>query len=239
MSMLKQIDKQIIKTIGPRIFTASEIARKTGFNRTTLNYRLKILLAEKMISKSEAIGRKIFYSVNKKAVNEARESRLIEIYSGKNIMQAYKYFYEAPKHTIGYGVQGFDAIRNILKIIPADILKNVHKKQKNRNIILKGFANKKALSLLKDVSLEMNRSHAGRAIGIKLIEGDAFMGPCEAMSIQDTFLITDISKKRALVIREKTITKFLYEILSAFYDNSENMQIFKMNEYWESLIDKK
>jgi len=172
-------------------------------------------------------------------VNEARESRLIEIYSGKNIMQAYKYFYEAPKHTTVYSVQGFEAIHKLLQIFPTDILKNAHQKQKNRNIILKGFANRKALSVLQSVSPEINQSHEGRAVGVKLIDGDAFMGPCEILCSQHTFLIHDTAKKRVLVLREKTITKFLYEILSTFYDNSENMKIFKINDYWNELMNKK
>jgi len=37
MNTTKHIDKQIIQTIGVGELTASEIARKTGFGRTTLN----------------------------------------------------------------------------------------------------------------------------------------------------------------------------------------------------------
>lgn len=239
MSLLKSIDKQVLKTIATKQLTVSEIARKTGFGRTTLNYRLKLLLKEKLISRSKIVGRRVFYSVNKKAVNEARESRLIEVFNGSNIVQAYKYFFEVPKNTFVYGVQGFDAIRKIIKTLPVDFLKNAHKKQKNRSVILKGFINKRALSILEDVSLEINQSHSGRTVGVKLVEGNVFMGPCEILCSQTTFLINDTAKKRALVLREKAITIFLYEIFSVFYDNSENVQVFKMNDYWDSLINKK
>lgn len=234
MNGANPIDRNIVKSIGSGSLSASEISRKTHVSRTTISYHLKGLLSRKMISKSAIVGRKILYSVNKKAINEARESRLVEVFTSQDMIHAYRYFFEAPKNTPIYSIQGHDAIYKISKILPPDFIKKAHVTQKRRSIIIRGFAPKSVLPILKSLDKDLIQSHIGRTVGLKLVDNGVLMGDCEILCRKTIFLISDTTKKRALILKDKSITKFLYEIMAMFYDNYDNAKIIRLNDFLKS-----
>jgi hypothetical protein len=225
------LNRDILKALGARKLTAADIARKIGYPRTTIQFRLKGLLRERLISKSAYVGRKIFYSVNAKAVNEARGSRLIQIFTGTNIIHGYSDFVDAPKNSIIYSIQGAIAVKRILKALPTDFIKEAHRKFKRRGVILKGFANKKSLSMFSEIDTEMVKSHSGRSVGVKLIEGGIFEGPCELLCSMSSLLISDLEKRRAILLKDKDVVGLMFEILSLLYSSSEHIRVFSLNEY--------
>jgi hypothetical protein len=178
----------------------------------------------------------VFYVLNKKAVNSARESRLVEVFTGPQLVQAYKYLTEAPRQSVIYSIQGAEAIKNAFKILPEDLIKSAHRRYKRKNIILKGFTNKQSLSTMEGLDEEMVQSHIGRTVGLKLVEGDIFLGSCELLCIQSALLLINTAKKRAIVIKDKEVAYLLFEILSMLYNISDDIQVFSLNDYLKKLI---
>jgi DNA-binding transcriptional ArsR family regulator len=231
-----KIDKDIVRVLETDELSATSIARRSRYGRTTINYRLRKLQSARMVSRSKVVGKEVFYVLNKKAANSARESRLIEVFDGPQLVQAYKYLTEAPRQSVIYCIQGAGAIRNAFKILPAGLIKTTHHGYKRKNIILKGFANKQALSTMKELDEEMIQSHIGRTVGLKLVDGDILLGSCELFCLQSVILMVNTAKRRVIVIKDKEIASLLYEILSMLYDVSNDIQVFSLNDYLKKLI---
>jgi DNA-binding Lrp family transcriptional regulator len=232
-------NNKIINALKGKKLSVTDIAKASNLVRTTVQYRVKGLLEEKVISRSHIVGRRILYVLNKIAVNEARVSRLFEVFTGPNIQHAYRYFFDAPKNTTVYSVQGVEAVNRIINILPKDFLEEAHQKQKRRNIIIKGFSNRRVLPMLKEQNVQKLKSHIGRAVGLKFIDEDLLLGPCEILCIKSAFLIVDTKKKKALVFRDKTVTSFFYEILSIFYNNFEKVEVFRLNDFFGEIAKNK
>jgi DNA-binding MarR family transcriptional regulator len=239
MSLIVKKDQSIIRAIGATLISASKIAEKTGFGRTTVSYRLKLMEKEGLVSRKRVHGREVLYTVNKRAVNQARESRLIEVFEGSQILQAYRTMVYAKPKSVVYSVQGLDALRKLFKIFPEDYLAKVHRIQKRRNILLEGFVNKQAVDFLKDVDAKKIQSHIGRAVGVKLIEGDLFLGPCEVLCSKSAFLICNLKKKQAIILKEKQMAGLLFEILALLYHISDQVRVFHLNDYLKRLMEEK
>jgi predicted transcriptional regulator len=71
-----KIDKDIVRVLETDELSATGIARRSRYGRTTINYRLRKLQSAGMVSRSKVVGKEVFYVLNKKAANSARESRL-------------------------------------------------------------------------------------------------------------------------------------------------------------------
>lgn len=234
--MLKKIDAKVIKSIGVGHLSAVQIANKIGCGKTTVQYSLQKLFAARLVNRSNGRGREILYSLNKKTVNEARESRLIEVYSGKNLLQAYNSFLKLPKHSTIYSIQGLGAVNSIFKVLPADFIKKVHASYRRKGIILKGFSNERILGPINSIPKGMLESHIGRATGLKLIAGGDFLGPCEVFSTKYFLFLCNVSKKRALVIKDKDIAGLIHEVLRVSYESFEGTKTFDLNEYFRQRL---
>ena len=229
-------DKKIISALNGKKLSVTDIAKVSNLVRTTVQYRIKGLLREKIVYKSNIIGRRVLYMLNKAIVNEARNSHLFEVFTGYNILHAYRYFFDAPKNTIIYSVQGVEAINRIIKILPREFLKEAHQKQKRKNIIIKGFSNRQVLSMLNKLNIEKLESHIGRGVGLKFINEDLFLGSCEVLSIKTALLITDTQRKKTILIKDKVITSFLHEIFSVFYNNFDKGEVFRLDHFFRETV---
>jgi len=61
----EKIRKELEKAY-PTDLSIGEVAKKTGFSRTTVSTYLKVLEAEGKIEKSREVGRAVFYRILKK-----------------------------------------------------------------------------------------------------------------------------------------------------------------------------
>lgn len=198
-----KFDKQIIKALGREQLSATRISQRAKLGRTSVQYRLGKLLNSRLVSRLTLNKRKILYRVNKKAVNELKNTRIIEIFTGKQMVQGYEYFLQLPRYSFILGVQGLGAVQKIFKVLPTDFIKRAHAIQKRRNIIIKGFTNKKALSVFDGAETAMIKSHHGRTVGAKVVDGNIFLSSSEILSSENLLLVSNLAQKRVVVIKDE------------------------------------
>lgn len=224
------VDKKIIQALGASRLNANSLSMRTGVGKTTIQYRLSKMLEFGLIHRFFVSDRKILYGVNKKAVNEARSSNIIEVFSGVHAIQAYRDFLEAPRQSTIYSIQGTEAIERLVKSLPHGFVEGAHSRQRRKNILLKGFVNENIKSFIKSWPAEMVKSHVGRTVGLKMVDGKILSGPCEILCTDSVIMLHNTEKNRVVVIKDKEISRFIYEIIGFLYDNLR-IPVFPLNEF--------
>ncbi len=227
-------DKKIIQALGARRLNANSLSEKTSIGKTTIQYRLGKMLENGLIQRFVISERKILYGVNKKAVNEARSSNIIEVFSGAHAIQAYRDFLESPKQSTIYSIQGMEAIERLVKSLPQGFVAGAHNRQKRKNILLKGFVHENIRQTIKAWPSEIVKSHIGRTVGLKMVEGKILRGPCEMLCTESVIMFHNTDKKRVVVVKDKEISRFIYEIIGFMYDNLQ-IPVFPLNEYLKQI----
>lgn len=230
-----KIDTKIIDFLGNKKMNATKISKKLVLGRTTIQYRLQKLVREKVLHREKGFKHEVLYSINRNILNISGNSRQLGAFSDKNIIRAYKYITELPKDNVIYSIQGKEAVRNIFKILPNDFIKSAHSTYRRKRFIIKGIINKNTINDINGMDKEMAKSHIGRTVGLRLIDGNILNGPCELISCKSVFLISNTEDRKTFIIKDKNIVTFLYEIFAMLYETSDNIRIFNLNDYFKQL----
>ena len=221
------LDNRILKLLGAKELHPSEISRKLGVLRTTVQYRLNRLyhagLARKTISGRKSIWQPIYKNTHNK--NHYR------VYRDKDIIQAYKQFLILPRQTIILAIQGSDAAKSEFDNLPTLFIKEAHKILKRKGIVMKGISNEKSLRLFDKLSGDMIKSHIGRAQGLKMFSGDRFLAPGEIMSTESFLLLVNPKSQYALVIKDPGVTKIINDTLKVLFELLDGDRTFDLNHY--------
>lgn len=224
---IDEIDNKIIKLLDEKPLHPSEISRKLGILRTTIQYRLNRLhragLAKKTIKGRKSIWQPIYKNAHNK--NHYR------VYRGADIVRAYQQFLSLPRHTFILGVQGSEAARNEFNNLPPLFIKEAHKVFKRKGIIMKGISNEKCLGLFDELNKDMIKSHIGRTQGLKIFSDDKFLASGEIMSTEKLLLLSNPKSKFALVIKDEGITKIVNDTLKIIFGLLDDSKTFDLNRY--------
>lgn len=228
------IDKKIISSLGASRLDAKSISKIAGIGKTTIQYRLIKMVKIRLVRKIIISNRKILYEVNKKAVNEARDSKILEVFSGVHAIQAYRDFLEIPRQHSIYSIQGTGALDTLIKYLPKKFIQNVHNRQKRKNILIKGFVNQNIQGLINEWPVEVINSHIGRTVGLKMVGGKILKGNVEILCTDSIVMFHNTKKKRVVVIKDNEISKFIFEIVEFLY-NTSNIPVLNLNDYMSKI----
>lgn len=219
------LDNKILKILGDEPVHSSEISRKLGVLRTTIQYRLN-RLANLGLIKKVVVGRKsVWYPVYK---NEHNKNQY-RVYRGGEIVQAYNQLLNLPKQTPILSIQGSDAAKGEFDNLPALFIKEAHRVFKRKRIVMKGISNKKALNHFDKLNKDMIKSHIGRPQGLKIFSNGSFMAPGEIMSTENFLLLSNPKSKFVLVIKDKGITKIMNDTLKLVFELLDGEKFFDLN----------
>lgn len=224
------LDKKIIKALGASRLDAYSLSVKIGLGKTTTQYRLNKMVKLGLIERFFISDRKILYGTTKKAANEVHDSRLIEVFTGLNVTRAYESFIESRRKSSIYSVQGTGAIRLLLAGLPTKFIKEAHMRHKHKSVLIKGFVNENAKSVIQTMRPDLIKSHTGRTVGLKLVSGNVLRGDGEILCSKSAVMFHNTRKRRAIVIKDQEISEFIYEILDFSY-NESSMPTFPLNDF--------
>lgn len=228
------IDKKIVKALGASRLNAYSLSQKIGLGKTTVQYRLNKMAKFGLIERFVISDRKITYGTTKKATNEIHDSRLVEVFTGANVTKAYESFIESRRQSSIYSVQGTSAIQLLLKDLPNKFVKEAHARYKHKSILIKGFINENAKAIIQNMRSDIVKSHTGRTVGLKLLNGNILRGDDEILCSKSAVMFHNARKRRAIVIKDRGISEFIYEILDFSY-NEYNVPIFPLNDFLAKL----
>lgn len=224
---LDKIDGKILKLLGKQSLHSSEISRKLGILRTTIQYRLNRLykagLTKKIIKGRLSIWKPIYKSTHNK--NHYR------IYKGIDIIHAYKQLLTLPRQTLILAVQGSEAAKNEFDNLPPLFIKEAHRIFKRKEIFMRGLSNERCLGVFDKLDKDMIRSHIGRAQGLKIFADDKFLVSGEIMSTEKLLLLLNPKSKVALVIKDKGLTKIVNDTLKIVFEVLDDNKSFDLNNY--------
>lgn len=221
-----KLDEKILDLLGKEPSYPSVISRDLGVLRTVIQYRLKRLSKAGLIEKRVEGRRSVWSPIYMKEHNK----NLYRLYKGREITQAYKHFFDLPHQSIVFAIQGSEAVKSEFKNLPELFIKEAHKKQRSKGIIIKGILSKKALSVFKNLSTTMLKSHIGRTTGVKTYDDEKFSGSGEIMSTPKMLLLANPQKRLAFIIKDPEITKIINEMFKTLFDLLEGNKNTDLNQ---------
>jgi len=230
MISVNDLDNKILKLLGKEPSYPSEISRKVGVLRTTVQYRLKRLDNAGLVKKTVRGRKSIWQPIYKNTHNKNH----YRVYSGRDIIQAYKQLLILPRQTIILAIQGADAAKSGFYNLPPLFIKEAHKILKRRGIIMRGILNQKSLGVFDKLSGDMIKSHIGRAQGLKMFSDDKFLASGEVMSTEKLLLLSNPKSNFALVIKDKGVTKIVNDTLKVLFELLDGDKTFDLNRYLET-----
>ena len=220
-------DAKILRLLGDAPVHPSEISRRLGLVRTTVQYRLARLaragLAEKAI-----VGRK---SVWRATYPNGHNKNHYRAYVGDEILQAYAQLLTLPRGTVVLSVQGEGAAKGEFASLPKAFIREAHAAFKRRGIVMLGVSNEKVLALFDTLDSDMIRSHIGRPQGLKIFSDGKFLASGEIMSTEHLLILANPTSRLAIVIKDKGIAKIVNDLLAAFFDLLDADKSFDLNRY--------
>lgn len=229
---LDNLDNKILKLLGEEPAHTSELSRKTGVLRTTVQYRLNRLLRAGLVRKNKKGVASVWQPVYRNPHNKS----LCQIYRGKDIIYAYEQLLSLPSQTLIFSIQGSSAARGEFKKLPSAFIKKAHRVFKRKMLVMKGASNKKALEGFNDINKTLIKSHVGRPQGIKMFFGNEFTAPGELMSTEKFLLLANPEQDFAVVIKDKGITKVINDTMKIFFDALGDEKTFDLNYYLKNLL---
>jgi len=228
---LDDLDRKILGLLGEEPAYPSEISRKLGALRTTVQYRLcrlhKSGLAFKVIRGRKSIWRAIYQKPHNK--NRYR------VYVGRDIVHAYKELFTLPRHTVIFAIQGSDAARGEFDSLPPLFIRDAHRILKRKGIIMKVASNEQSLGAFDALNDTMVRSHIGRTQGVKIFSGNIFLSAGEIMSTEKLLLLSNPKLGFVLVIKERGITAIVNDTLKTLFEFLDDYKTFDLNRYLNRL----
>ncbi len=229
---MDNLDNKILVLLGREAIYPSEISRKLGILRTTIQYRLSRLhragLVEKNIIGRKSLWRPVFRNTHNK--NHYR------IYKGGDIVQAYRQLLNLPSQSTILAVQGTGAAKSEFDNLPLLFIKEAHKILKRKGIIMKGISNEKSVKLFDNLNADIVRSHIGRPQGLKVFSDEKFTASGELMSTAEFLLLSNPKTKVALVIKDVGVTKIVNDAMKLLFELMEGSKNFDLNSYLKSKV---
>lgn len=231
MLNLDACDKKILSQLKKEAGYPSILAKQIGISRTTLTYRLIRLRKLGVVNRS-IVGRKSVYELN---FSEPDSKQSIKIYSGKEILNAYWKLTRLPKESLILQVQGRDAAKSAFENLPDYFIKKIHLAFKRRKMILKCLSNQESLTNFDSISKSLVESHIGRTFGVKILS-NKFFADGEIISADKLLLLTNPGKSKAIIIKDKGISKIVHDLLKLAFelldsDPAFNLGAFLKNKY--------
>ena len=227
------LDNKILRLLGEKPLHPSEISRKLGIVRTTIQYRLGRLshvgLARKTINGRKSIWQPVYKNTHNK--NQYR------VYRGKDIIQAYKQLLLLPRQTVIFAVQGSEAAESSLDNLPPFFIKEAHGTFTKREIVMRGVSNEKTLKHFDKLDKEMISSHIGRPQGLKMFSDNKFLSSGEVMSTEKFLLLANPKSRFVLVIKDKGVTKVVNDTLKTLFELLDDRKTFDRNHYLKTKVD--
>jgi DNA-binding Lrp family transcriptional regulator len=232
MLVLDELDNKILTLIGEDELHPSEMARKLGVLRTTIQYRLR-KIEELGLAKKRTVGKKTLWSA---VVRQEHNKSHFKIYKGNDFVQAYRQLLSLPAETTVLAIQGSRAAKGEFTALPAQFIKEAHRVFKRKRFVLRGVTNEQALRAFTGLEESMIQSHVGRTLGIKLFRDNHFLGSGEIMSTKKLLLLSNPIAKQVVVIKDKGITEIVYDILDLVFEILDGRNTFDLNNYLRSKI---
>lgn len=227
---MDKTDNRILKLLGEKPSYPSEISKKLGILRTTINYRLS-RLSEAGLVKKTIMGRKSIWKPIYK--NEHNKNRY-RVYKDTDITQAYKQILTLPRHTQIFCIQGSEAAKNQFIKLPALFIKEAHRVFKRKGIVMRGISNQKCLGFFDCLNKDMIQSHIGRTQGIKMFSDDKFLSSGEIFSTEKFLLLSNLKSRFVIVFKDEEITTIVNNALKIMFDLLDNHKSFDLNNYLSS-----
>lgn len=224
---MNQNDKKILKTIETKPKHTSLISRITNISRTSVQYRLKKMEKEHLVKYYKNGKKTMWAPVFKLDHNK----NYFKVYKGIFMYQAYAQLFKLPKNSILFTVQGAEGAKELYSILPDAFIKQAHKNFKKRGFIIKGLINENLLNIFNQMKKTTVRSHQGRTMGLKTFSGKIFSGHGEIISNSHLLLLSNPKKEQILVIKDREITRIIYEILELNFNLFEGQKSFDLNNY--------
>ena len=232
MLALDNLDNKILGLIGKQGLHPSEISRKIGALRTTIQYRLKRFERSGFAVKRSEGRKTVWSAVFRREHNKSR----FRVYKGKDIIHAYGQLLSLPVGTTILSVQGSQAARGEFISLPPLFIKEAHRVFKRKNIILKGMTNEKALSVFKGLDESLIQSHIGRTLGVRLFRDNHFLGTGEIMSTEKFLLLSNPIVGQAVVVKDGGIASVVYDVLDLVFEILDGRNTFDLNDYLRTKI---
>ncbi len=224
---LDTLDNQILDLLNNQELHPSEIARRIHIPRTTVHYRLQRMEKHRHVKK-KVEGRKIVWS---STIRKKHNKNIFRIYEGRDIVQAYAHLSSISTNSIVLVVQGSDAAKKELSTLPTSFIKEIHRKFKQKDIILKGITNKKILEAFSGVDKSLVGSHLGRTVGLKLFQDNRFLSSGEIMVAKNFVLLSNLAEQRAIVVKDKHMSHIVYDTLELIFEILDGRNSFDLNTF--------
>jgi len=221
------LDAKLLRLLGEKPLHPSEISRKLGVVRTTIQYRLGRLSKASLARKTIRGRKSIWQPVYKNIYNKNR----YRVFIGKDIIHAYKQLFKLPHQTVILAIQGSEAAKSSLDNLPALFIKEAHKIFKKREIIMKGISNEKTLGHFNKLDKDMINSHIGRPQGLKMFSDNKFLTSGEVMSTEKFLLLSNPQSRFVLVIKDWGLTKIVNDTLELLFELLDGKNTFDLNSY--------
>src|SRR3989338_5089161 len=228
------LDARLLRLLGQRPLYPSEISRKLGVVRTTIQYRLGRLSKAGLTRKTISGRNSMWQPVYKKTHNK----NLYKFYRDRDYIQGYRELFSLPHGTLMLTIQGSEAARaqlNNKNNMPSLFIKEAHRIFKRKGIAMKGISNDKALELFNKVDKDMIDSHIDRPLGLKMFANDKFIAPGEVMSTENFLLLANPKSCFVLIIKDKGITKIVNDALELLFGFLESHKTFDLNKYLRNM----
>jgi len=232
MLVLDTLDNKILTIISNHELHPSEMERKLGASRTTIQYRLK-KIEELGLAKKRTAGKKTLWSA---VVRSEHNKNHFRIYKGNDFLQAYKQLLSLPAQTTIISVQGSRAAKAEFSALPEQFIKESHRVFKRKGFVMKGIGNENSLRVFMGIEKSLLQSHVGRTVGIKLFRDTHFLGAGEIFSTKKLLLLSNPTAKQCVVIKDKGITEIVYDILDLMLDILDGRDTFDINHYLRNKI---
>ena len=232
MLLLDRLDQKIIHLVSRRELHPSEIGRRLGLPRTTIQYRLK-KIAELGLARERVSGRKTLWSA---IIPLVHNKSYFRSYTGREIVLAYRQLLALPAETTVLAVQGSRAAQDEFASLPTPFIKEAHRIFKRKRFVLKGLTNEEALRVFARLDKSLVQSHVGRTLGTKLFRDKHFLGSGEILSSRRLLLLSNPTSRKAIVIKEQAITEIIYDLLDLVFEILEGRNTFDLNDHLRNKI---
>jgi len=232
MLVLDNLDNKILTTISKQELHPSEMGRRLGTSRTTIQYRLK-KMEELGFAKKRTAGKKTLWS---SVFRQEHNKKHFKTYKGNDSLQAYRQLLSLPAETIVFSIQGNRAAKGEFSALPEQFIKEAHRVFKRKGLIIKGIANEEALRAFTGFEKSLLQSHVGRTLGIKLFHDNHFLGSGEIFSTKKLLILSNPVAKNAVVIKDKGITEIVYDLLELMFIMLDGRSTFDLNQYLRNKI---
>lgn len=226
MLILDTIDTRILTLLSRGEAHTSALSRALTLPRTTISFRLKRLeLFEKVTS--EVLGRKTFWRLPRKRLHN---KSLYRIFEGNDFLECYKIIETLPRESVIYVVQGQAAAEAVFRHVPRELIEELHRTIKRKNIIMKGIANKSILTKIASLDEAMRRSHKGRPQSIKLVD-TSFLSSGELFVTKEYIAILNPRRKTGVLIKDSDVISLFYDFAKMFFDLGERLDTADLNAF--------